>query len=141
MNRNQSCGALLKQLHDELEKRANNELRAEDITSAQVGALLILHEVPEGYLPLKELEQRLHVSQATAAGLVVRLEQKGLVQGFQDASDRRIKLVQITEEGAERCRRAERHMEETEKKLLSGLTETEQEIFFALLKKVRDTML
>ncbi|MDO5377660.1 MAG: MarR family transcriptional regulator [Clostridia bacterium] len=141
MNRNQSCGALIKQLHDELEKRANNELRAENITSAQVGALLVLHESPEGRLPLKELEQRLHVSQATAAGIVVRLEQKGMVQGVQDASDRRIKLVSITREGVERCRRAEKHMEDTENRLLSGLTETEREIFATLLKKVRDTML
>ena len=37
-----SCGMLLKQINDELEKRANNKLRAQDLTMAQPGALRLL---------------------------------------------------------------------------------------------------
>ena len=37
-----SCGALIKQINDELEKQANNSLRADDLTMAQMGVLLAL---------------------------------------------------------------------------------------------------
>ena len=36
------CSTLIKQIHDEMEKRANNSLRAQDLTMAQVGEWLEL---------------------------------------------------------------------------------------------------
>ena len=135
-----TCGAIIKQIHDELEKNANNALRSQGLTMAQVGALLVLRDVPEGQCSLKEMEQVLHVAQSTAAGIMVRLEQKGLVEGFGSPEDKRIKMVRITPKGEECCFQAERSMEETEKRLLSGLTETERSIFNSLLAKVRDSI-
>lgn len=135
-----TCGAIIKQIHDELEKNANNILRPQGLTMAQVGALLALKDMPEGQCSLKEMEQLLHVAQSTAAGIVVRLEQKGLVEGFGSSEDKRIKMVRITSAGEECCFQARKSMEATEKKLLSGLTETESSIFNSLLVKVRDSI-
>ena len=73
-------GVFIKQIHDELEKQTNNQLRSADLTMAQVGTLVILNRSPEGRMPLKELEKRLHVAQSTALGIVSRLERKGLVE-------------------------------------------------------------
>lgn len=135
-----TCGAIIKQIHDELEKNANNILRPQGLTMAQVGALLALKDMPEGQCSLKEMEQLLHVAQSTAAGIVVRLEQKGLVEGFGSSEDKRIKMVRITSAGEECCFQARQSMEATEKKLLYGLTETESSIFNSLLVKVRDSI-
>lgn len=135
-----SCGALIKQIHDELEKNANNAMRSHGITMVQCSALLILNGASEKQMALKELERMLRVAQSTAAGIVTRLEQKGLVEGFGSPDDKRIKMVRITSQGIECCQRAEQNMEQTEKSLLSGLTETEKGIFLTLLKKVRDTL-
>lgn len=135
-----TCGAIIKQIHDELEKNANNVLRPQGLTMAQVGALLVLRDAPEGQCSLKEMEQILHVAQSTAAGIMVRLEQKGLVEGFGSPEDKRIKMVRITSTGEKCCFQAEQSMEETEKRLLSGLTETERSIFNSLLVKVRDSI-
>lgn len=135
-----TCAAIIKQIHDELEKNANNALRPQGLTMAQVSTLLALKDRPKGRCSLKEMEQILHVAQSTAAGIVVRLEQKGLVEGFGSAEDKRIKMVRITSAGEECCFQAEQSMEETEKKLLSGLTETERGIFNSLLVKVRDSI-
>lgn len=135
-----SCSSVIKQIHDELEKNANNMLRPQGLTMAQVGVLLALNDSPEHQYSLKELEQFLHVAQSTAAGIVARLEQKGLIEGFGSPEDRRIKLVRITPAGMECCRNAEESMEQTEEALLSGLTETERSIFNSLLIKVRDTL-
>ena len=63
-----SCGTLLKQIHDALEKQANNSLRADGLTMAQVGVLLMLDRAEHRQMPLKELEKALHVAQSTAAG-------------------------------------------------------------------------
>lgn len=135
-----TCGAIMKQIHDELEKNANNALRPQGLTMAQVGALLVLRDAPEGRCSLKEMEQILHVAQSTAAGIMARLEQKGLAEGFGSPEDKRIKMVRITPAGEECCVQAERSMEETERKLLSGLTETERSIFNSLLVKVRNSI-
>jgi len=135
-----SCGTLIKQIHDEMEKNANNDMRAHDLTMAQCSALLILNGTSEKQMALKELEHMLRVAQSTAAGIVMRLEQKGLVEGFGSPDDKRIKMVRITPQGIISCRQAEQEMKQAEKKLLSGLTITEQEIFLSLLKKVRDTL-
>lgn len=136
----ESCGGLIKQIHDALERNANNAMRPQGMTMAQFGVLLALGWEEDGTLPLKALEQRLHVAQSTAAGIVARLEQKGFVESFGDPADRRVKLVRITEAGQGCCREAERNMERTEAELLSGLTEAERGILLVLLKKVRDTL-
>lgn len=138
MERN-SCGLLLKQINDELEKQANNALRSSDLTMAQVTALLILREQTEHQMTLKELERTLRVAQSTAAGIVSRLEQKGFIEAFGDAEDKRIKIIRMTETGEQCCGDADQNMAQTEQALLSGLTETEQGILLALLTKVRDS--
>lgn len=135
-----SCGALIKQIHDALEKNANNAMRVQDITMAQCGALVALRDAPGQQMTLKELERLLHVAQSTAAGVVTRLEQKGLVESFGSAEDRRIKIVRLTPAGIEGCRRADENMREAEERLLFGLTETERGILISLLEKVRDTL-
>lgn len=140
MKKRRDCGMLIKQINDELRKNANNALRSQDLTIAQLDALLELDQAPEGRRSLKELEQILHVAQSTAAGIIVRLEQKGFVEGIGDTEDRRIKRVRITPAGAECIRTALHFREEAEAQLLSGLTEAERDIFYVLLKKVRDSL-
>ena len=140
MDTSQDCGLLMKQINDELRKNANNALRPQDLTIVQLDTLLELERAPEGQRSLKELEQILHVAQSTAAGIIARLEQKGLVEGFGDAEDRRIKRVRITPAGLECIRTALHFRAEADEKLLSGLTETERDIFYTLLKKVWDSL-
>ena len=140
MDTSQDCGLLMKQINDELRKNANNALRPQDLTIVQLDTLLELERAPEGQRSLKELEHILHVAQSTAAGIIARLEQKGLVEGFGDAEDRRVKRVRITPAGIACIQAAQHHRAATEEKLLSGLTETERDIFYTLLKKVRDSL-
>lgn len=140
MEKPQDCGMLIKQINDELLKNANNALRSQNITLAQLEVLDQLNQAPEGQYSLKELEQILHVAQSTAAGIISRLEQKGFVEGLGDAEDRRIKRVQITPAGVDCVRTALHHRAEAEGLILSNLTEAEWNIFYMLLKKVRDSL-
>lgn len=118
--------SLIKQIHDRLEKNANNSLRAQDLTVMQISVLTELHGAEEGRLSMKELERRFGVAQSTVAGIVSRLEQKGFVEALSDAADRRVKLVHITSTG-ERCYRdAAIHMEQAEEGLLRGFSGEER---------------
>lgn len=134
------CGALFKQIHDSLEKQANNYLRPQGLTVVQMRVLVELNLTPEKQMTLKEMERRLHVAQSTAAGIVARLEQKGFVESFGDAADRRIKLLRITPEGEDCCRRAEQSMAETEAMLLHGVTESEYAVLMDLLKRIAQNL-
>lgn len=140
MEEEKDCGFLIKQINDRLERNANNVLRAQDMTMSQLGVLLELFRAPEGRLSLKELERVLHVAQSTMAGIVSRLERKGLVEPLEDPEDRRIKLVRITGAGTERVRAAKLHRMETEERILSGLTAAERSILYTLLRKVHDSL-
>ena len=136
MQENYLYGALIKQIHDELEKTANALLRGQDLTLSQMHVLMELEATPEHQLSLKELESVLHVAQSTAAGIVVRLEQKGYVTCFTDERDRRVKKASITPSGMICCKKAQSHVTDMEEQLLSGLTEEEKIQFRNLLEKV-----
>lgn len=140
MDNKNSCGLLIKQIHTTLEKNANNSLRADNLTSAQAAVMITLNEQREHSMTLKELERELMLAQSTIAGTVARLASKGLVSYSDSEEDKRIKWVHLTGAGTECCRRATERMEETEEKLLSGLTDTEREIFMSLLKKVNEAI-
>ncbi|MCI9045566.1 MAG: MarR family transcriptional regulator [Peptococcaceae bacterium] len=140
MNERPDCGGLIKQISDEMRKKANNAIRSYNITLAQLGALIELERAPDGQRSLKELEKLLHVAQSTAAGIIARLEQKGFVQGFEATDDRRVKLVRITPDGQACVHNSLQKRNVAEEELLGGLTEAEQKQFYILLKKVRDSI-
>ena len=105
-------GQLIKLLHDRLEKQANNTLRGKDLTMMQISVLMELQEAEQKQRSMKELERKFCVAQSTVAGIISRLEQKGFVEAFGDASDKRIKLVHITPDGEVCCREAAGYMAE-----------------------------
>lgn len=136
MNKQPACGVLVKQIHDNMEKQVNNALRALDLTMAQFGVLVELIRTEDGTLSLKELERRLHVAQSTAAGIVLRLEQKELVESQGDVSDRRIKLVRVTAKGRTCFHSADLEMSHLEEVLLHALSNQEQAELHRLLEKL-----
>ena len=136
MQKQDLCGALIKKIHDEIEKQANALLRQQDLTLSQMNVLMELEAIDGHQLTLKELEGLLHVAQSTAAGIVVRLEQKGFVESVTDERDRRVKKVMLTSAGLQCCKNAASDVKDIETQLLSGLTESEKPLFLDLLERV-----
>ena len=66
MEKRVTCGALLKQIHDGLEKRANNSLRSQGLTMSQVSVLIELYFSPGKQMALKELERRVSLDMTVA---------------------------------------------------------------------------
>ena len=103
MSKNYSCGTLLKQIHDILERNANNVLREQDLTISQSGVLVLLDEKEGKTALFKELEKDFGVSQPTMVGILNRLEQKDLVEVLTDPEDKRIRKAHLTQKGADKC--------------------------------------
>lgn len=133
-------GLLIKQIHDRLEKHANNALREKGLTLMQVSVLSTLQAAAGQQLSMKELERHFGVAQSTVAGIVSRLERKGFVEAVGDAADKRIKLVHLTSAGAAFCGEAACRMDEAEEKLLQGFSAEDAETLNRLLTKVCDNL-
>ena len=137
MSRNYSCGTLLKQLHDIMEKNANNVLREQNLTISQSGVLVLLDEKEGKTASFKELEKEFGVSQPTMVGILNRLVQKDLVEVLTDSEDKRIRKAHLTQKGADKCKEGYKHMNSAEEQLLKSLTDDEKMEFNRLLLKVR----
>lgn len=140
MENDSSCSVLLKQIHDVQEKNINNTLRNLDLTFSQINVLRALVHTADKQMSLKELEKILHVAQSTTARIVAKMESKGLIESFGDASDKRIKYIRLTQYGEQYSSNAKQKLEEEETRLLSSLTETEKMVFISLLQKITSNL-
>jgi DNA-binding MarR family transcriptional regulator len=78
-----------------------------DLSPPQVRALGVLD--PDRPVPMSELAEALHCDNSNVTGIVDRLEDRGLVERRSATHDRRVKMLAVTERGAEvRERLAER---------------------------------
>lgn len=133
-------GQLIKQLHNSLERQANNELRSNGLTLMQVSVLLALQEAEKKQLSMKELERHFQIAQSTVVGIISRLEHKGYVKSLGDCNDRRVKIVHITDTGELCCEKAATHMQKAEEQLTCGFSMEEREMFNALLTKAAENV-
>lgn len=140
MSEANTFGMLIRQIHNALEKIANSQLKAKDLTLSQMTALVEILKAPTRKLTFKELEKRLSLAQSTTAGLIFRLEQKKLVSVSGDTDDKRIKYVEITPVGEKFCKEAKREIDDTEKKLLENLSAAERENLLSLLGEINRTV-
>lgn len=130
------CGALIKCLAEMLDKNANNNLTECGITFSQMKLLVMLHESGRDSVTMKEIEKYFDLTQATVAGLVVRLEKKELIEGFTDPDDRRIKRVRITPAGRLTCEKSKTAMIDYENWFLKSLSDEERKELMRLMLKI-----
>src|SRR5689334_20692131 len=70
-----------------------------ELAPPQLYALRALE--PDSPLPMSELAGCLHLDNSTVTGIVDRLEERGLVERRTAAHDRRVKMLVVTDAGAE----------------------------------------
>lgn len=133
-------GWYIKRIDNALGKEANHNLQSHNLTFQQSHALVMLSHAPERTLPLKELESRFGAAQSTVAGLVARLEKKGLVEALQSPEDRRIKLVRLTDEGEAMHQNCHQDVVNSENRLTALLTQSEKETLLVLLQKLYEAV-
>jgi DNA-binding MarR family transcriptional regulator len=83
-----------------------------------------------------DLAARLAIAPASATALVDRLEAEGLVRRRRSERDRRVWLVELTDEGTRTVGEIGALYRQVATEMLAPLTEAEQETFVALFTKV-----
>lgn len=135
---------LFKRINDTIEKNSNSNLQSNDITLSQLKMLFFIHHAenaPEkGCMPLKELERRFGVAQSTAAGIIQRLEKKGLVESVADEDDKRVKLLRVTEKGKSICDSAKKGMDKLTENAVRDFTDEEKVCLKDLLQRLLNNL-
>ena len=137
---NRRLGLMVKMVNEAIAKRANNQMRRHGVTVMQSHLLLALYAAEDMQLSLKELERKFNVAQATIAGLVSRMEEKGFLETFPHPHDRRAKIARLTDAGIAVCEIASREIEVGEEHIRSNLTEAEAVELSRLLGIVYETI-
>lgn len=104
------------------------------LTNVQFGVLNVLHRLGEA--SQRELCDALDLDRSTVAGLVSRLESRGLVARVRAESDRRRNVVRLTDAGRGVLRDLAPAAARVDDVLTAGLTPQEREALQALLTKV-----
>ena len=140
MAREETGGMLLKQVHDAIGKRLNNDLRESGLTNVQLGVLQVLAHTEGQQLRLKEIERIFHVSQPTVVGVADRLEEKGLIQTVPDPKDKRVRMVKLTEEGLLKCHHSRDVIETAEADMVRDFSEEEKALLISFLRRMRTNL-
>lgn len=101
-----------------------------------VGKALV--QLPSDHpVPMRELASALHCDNSYVTSVVDVLEEKGLVERRAHPSDRRIKVISLTEEGALLAKRARAELADPPP-VFDSLTDTEAAQLRDLMRKLGD---
>lgn len=120
-------GFLIKQVHILQEQRLNKKFNCFDLTGAQVFTLVNLLKARERgeKLTQRDLERVLDISNPTVTGILNRLEAKGLITRVPCQHDARSKYIEVTNRAIGLEIEIRKTFENSEKELLSSLTDEE----------------
>lgn len=93
--------------------RIDEALRPFQLTFARFELLMLLHFSRRGALPMGTIGRRLQVHPTSVTSAVDRLERQSLVVRSTHPTDRRAKLVRLTDEGRDRVLAAAQCLNET----------------------------
>jgi len=101
------------------------------ITPVQYGALLTVQRQPG--LDQRTLANLMGLDTSTTAGVVDRLEARGLLRRSASPTDRRVKLLSTTEEGTTLMAEMAPHVDKAQARMLEPLTDAEKPLFVDML--------
>ncbi len=129
----QHIGYLMKNITDKIKINVDVALKSYNLTLTQ-GRILEFLDSKNGQATQKEIEEFLKVSHPTAVGVVSRMEQKGFLLTWTDSSDRRNKVVAVTDHAQKIASEMEAMIDEQECKLLEGLSKQQISELMSMLK-------
>lgn len=136
----QGYGMYLKKINDLMARDANRGLSAHGLTLSQSRLLVALHHAPKGEYTMKELEVMFQVAQSTMAGIVARVEQKGMAVSYADVHDKRIKHVKLSPQGMAVCDKTRMEILAHEARLTQGMTGDDKTQLLRLLRQIYENL-
>lgn len=112
----------------------SQRMQQKEITSSQSDVIRYLLHHQDRPVSARDLMKQLGLSPSTMAGILKRLENKSLINRRTDASDARRVIITLTEKGASLEEYLKETAARTEKILLEGMSQEEQDTFYHLLE-------
>lgn len=139
MKEKRKTGYLIKTVSDILGREANSMLKEQDLTWAQSRLIGFLTR-NGGERTQKEIENFLEVSHPTVVGIVSRMEQNGFVTCRTDPTDRRNKIVSLTEKSMDAGRIMWDKLIKQDEIMFSGFTAEERDRLDEYLLRIYDNL-
>lgn len=115
-------GYLIKNINDRLKVKADADLKKHNLTLTQSRVLAFL-DSKGGSATQKEIEIFLEVSHPTVVGVVSRMEQKDYLTSRTDDSDKRNKIVMLTQKAKALGKEMEENILANERALLASFSD------------------
>ena len=132
-------GHYVRILHWCTDQRITNALAQMELTASQGPVLgFIAHRADPPCA--RDIEEEFHLSHPTVSGLLSRLEKKGFIEFFPDASDKRCKRLRLLPKGQQCIEIMHRTIKENEQAMVRGFTEAEQAQFLSFLNRAIHNM-
>lgn len=139
MNEKKKTGYLLKTITDVLARESNHMFKKQDLTWAQSRLLGFLSR-NGGECTQKAIEDFLEVSHPTVVGIVSRMEQNGFVTCRTDDSDRRNKIVSLTDKSIEVGKSILESLKEQDEAMFDGFSAEERKQLDEYLLRIYDNL-
>lgn len=111
----------------------NQKMQSKGLTSSQSDIIRYLLHHQDEEVTAGNLMEKLGLSQSTIAGLLKRLEEKGLISRYTDGSDGRRSVIQLTSTGLALEEYLQGIAVQTGNIMLNGMSDEEQNEFSRLL--------
>ena len=131
-----NTGYYIKRIAGYIEADANRELEQYGLTMSQARVLSFLLNRRGKNTIQKDIEDYFEIRHSTVIGILQRMEAKGFIVSSVDPSDKRQRIINVTDAAVELEKAIEKHRDESEARMAAGMTETELAQFKELLYKV-----
>mgnify|MGYP002539941675 CR=1 FL=1 len=135
----QSIGSMIKILSETIGQKVNRNCKEFNLTMQQMKILHFL-KMREGQQETsqKDIQDFLGVSHPTAVNILRLMKEKGFIETSTNQWDKRMKTVRLTGQEEDFVKRVIQNKEETEKLLVKGLSQKEQNDLRRYLKTIYD---
>ncbi len=130
----QAPGYLFRRAHQTSMAIFAEELGVFEVTALQFAILQALVDEPGA--DQITVAQRVALDAATSGSVILRLEERGWLRREASPTDKRRKLLWLTQEGEKQALDMKKHAKKVQQRLLSSFSESERTQFVALLKRV-----
>jgi len=127
-------GHLFRRLHQLAVARFTVAMENIGLTPIQWSALLTTMQRPG--IDQITLSRAIYIDTSTIAGVLDRLETRGLLQRMPSPDDRRVRLLYVTDEGRALMKDANAAVLSTQDSLMEPLTPAERALFMELMLRV-----
>jgi DNA-binding MarR family transcriptional regulator len=114
-------------------------LKAADLTVTQYNVLRILRGAGEEGLTCSEISERMVTKESDVTRLLDRVESRGFISRERPATNRRVVIVRITDEGLRALTELDGPIDELNRKLVGHLGQKKQKSLNGLLEAIRNS--